>query len=139
MISEETAEILSQAFKGIRESVSAMSISIIESNICFNRLVYMKNKSKIARLKKLQIFKIPFIDKMIYNIELKNDGITYRIEKFENELRKLKSGKFHEQTLSEYKDEIIGKIIVTKGAMILDGYEPEDSCIKFMNELIDEL
>ena len=139
MISEETAEILSQAFKGIRESVRAMSISLIESNICFNRLVYMKNKLKIARLKKLQIFKIPFIDKMIYNIELKNDGITYRIEKFENELRKLKSGKFHEQTLSEYKDEMIGKIIATKGAMILDGYEPEDSCIKFMNELIDEL
>ena len=139
MISEETAEILSQAFKGIRESISAMSISIIESNISFNRLVYMKNKSKIIRLKKLQIFKIPFIDKMIYNIELKNDGITYRIEKFENELRKLKSGKFHEQTLSEYKEELIGKIISTKGAMILDGYEPEDSCIKFMNELIDEL
>ena len=139
MISEETAEILSQAFKGIRESVSAMSISIIESNICFNRLVYRKNKLKIIRLKKLQIFKIPFIDKMIYNIELKNDGITYRIEKFENELRKLKSGKFYEQTLSEYKEELIGKIIATKRAMILDGYEPEDSCIKFMNELIDEL
>ena len=139
MISEETAEKLSQAFKGLRESVSAMSISIIESNICFNRLVYMKNKLKIARLKKLQMFKIPFIDKMIYNIELKNDGITYRIEKFQNELRKLKSGKFHEQTLSEYKEELIGKIISTKGAMILDGYEPEDSCIKFMNELIDEL
>ena len=139
MISEETAEILSQAFKGIRESVRAMSISLIESNICFNRLVYMKNKLKITRLKKLQIFKIPFIDKMIYNIELKNDGITYRIEKFENELRKLKSGKFHEQTLSEYKQELIGKITSTKGAMILDGYEPEDSCIKFINELIDEL
>ena len=114
MISEETAEKLSQAFKGLRESVSAMSISIIESNICFNRLVYMKNKSKIARLKKLQIFKIPFIDKMIYNIELKNDGITYRIEKFENEIRKIKSGKFHEQTLSEYKEELIGKITATK-------------------------
>ena len=139
MISEETAEKLSQSFKGIRESVRAMSISLIESNICFNRLVYMKNKSKIDRLKKLQIFKIPFIDKMIYNIELKNDGITYRIEKFENELRKLKSGKFHEQTLSEYKEELIDKVIYTKGAMILDGYEPEDSCIKFMNDLIKEL
>ena len=38
-----------------------------------------------------------------------------------------------------YRKELIGKIIATKGAMILDGYEPEDSCIKFMNELIDEL
>ena len=38
-----------------------------------------------------------------------------------------------------YRKELRDKIIVTKGAMILDGYEPEDSCIKFMNVLIDEL
>ena len=38
-----------------------------------------------------------------------------------------------------YRKELRDKIIATKGAMILDGYEPEDSCIKFMNELIDEL
>ena len=38
-----------------------------------------------------------------------------------------------------YRKDLRGKIIATKGAMILDGYEPEDSCIKFMNELIDEL
>ena len=38
-----------------------------------------------------------------------------------------------------YRKELRDKIIVTKGAMILDGYEPDDSCIKFMNELIDEL
>ena len=38
-----------------------------------------------------------------------------------------------------YRKELRDKIIVTKGAMILDGYEPEDSCIKFMNELIKEL
>lgn len=31
------------------------------------------------------------------------------------------------------------ELIYTKGAMILDGYEPEDSCIKFMNDLIKEL
>ena len=37
------------------------------------------------------------------------------------------------------KEQIIEKLKVTRGAMILDGYEPEDSCIKFMNELIDEL
>ena len=38
-----------------------------------------------------------------------------------------------------YRKELRDKVISTKGAMILDGYEPEDSCIKFMNELIDEL
>ena len=38
-----------------------------------------------------------------------------------------------------YRKELRDKVISTKGAMILDGYEPEDSCIKFMNELIEEL
>lgn len=38
-----------------------------------------------------------------------------------------------------YRKELRDKVIYTKVAMILDGYEPEDSCIKFMNELIDEL
>ena len=38
-----------------------------------------------------------------------------------------------------YRKELRDKVISTKGAMILDGYEPEDSCIKFMNELIDEI
>ena len=38
-----------------------------------------------------------------------------------------------------YRKEIIEKLKATRGAMILDGYEPEDSCIKFMNDLIDEL
>ena len=38
-----------------------------------------------------------------------------------------------------YRKELRDKVIATKGAMILDGYEPEDSCIKVMNELIDEL
>lgn len=38
-----------------------------------------------------------------------------------------------------YRKELRDKVIYTKGAMILDGYEPEDSCVKFMNDLIKEL
>ena len=38
-----------------------------------------------------------------------------------------------------YRKKLRDKVISTKGAMILDGYEPDDSCIKFMNDLIDEL
>ena len=45
----------------------------------------------------------------------------------------------HTVNAAIYRKELRDKIIATKGAMILDGYEPEDSCIKFMNELIDEL
>lgn len=37
------------------------------------------------------------------------------------------------------KSLLLEKLQVYKGAMILDGYEPEDSCIKFMNELIEEI
>lgn len=37
------------------------------------------------------------------------------------------------------KSSLFEKLQVYKGAMILDGYDPEDSCIKFMNELIEEI
>lgn len=37
------------------------------------------------------------------------------------------------------KSLLLEKLEVYKGAMILDGYEPEDACIKFMNELIEEI
>lgn len=37
------------------------------------------------------------------------------------------------------KSSLLEKLQVYKGAMILDGYDPEDSCIKFMNELIEEI
>lgn len=37
------------------------------------------------------------------------------------------------------KSLLLEKLQVYKGAMILDGYEPEDSCIKFMNELIEDI
>lgn len=34
---------------------------------------------------------------------------------------------------------ILDKTIITRGAMILDGYDEEDSCIKYMSELIEEI
>lgn len=37
------------------------------------------------------------------------------------------------------KSLLLEKLQVYKGAMILDGYEPDDVCIKFMNELIEEI
>lgn len=35
--------------------------------------------------------------------------------------------------------DIIDEVAITKGAMILDGYDEEDSCIHYMNGLIKEL
>ena len=54
-------------------------------------------------------------------------------------IRKKKKTSLQTVNAAIYRKELRDKIIVTKGAMILDGYEPEDSCIKFINELIDEL
>ena len=34
---------------------------------------------------------------------------------------------------------IIDKIKITRGAMILDGYDDDDSCVKYMDELIKEV
>lgn len=37
-----------------------------------------------------------------------------------------------------HKQDVIDHLKVTRGAMILDGYEEEDTCIKFIDELINE-
>lgn len=34
---------------------------------------------------------------------------------------------------------ILDRAIITRGAMILDGYDEYDSCIKYMNEFINEI
>ena len=36
-------------------------------------------------------------------------------------------------------NDIIDEVAITKGAMILDGYDEEDSCIHYMNDLVKEL
>lgn len=38
-----------------------------------------------------------------------------------------------------FKKEVIDKLHITVGAMILDGYDECDSCVKYVNELISEL
>ena len=38
-----------------------------------------------------------------------------------------------------YNKNIIDKIKITRGAMILDGYDDDDSCVKYMDELIKEV
>lgn len=38
-----------------------------------------------------------------------------------------------------FKKEVIDKLNITVGAMILDGYDEFDSCVKYVNDLIREL
>ena len=56
------------------------------------------------------------------------DGLTFSSEKvFRNDIEYLR------------RKTVIANIKVTRNAMILDGYEEEDSCIKFMDGLIKEI
>lgn len=38
-----------------------------------------------------------------------------------------------------FKKEVIDKLHITVGAIILDGYDELDSCVKYVNDLIREL
>lgn len=38
-----------------------------------------------------------------------------------------------------FKKEVIDKLHITVGAMILNGYDEFDSCVKYVNDLIREL
>ena len=38
-----------------------------------------------------------------------------------------------------FKKEVIDKLHITVGALILDGYDEFDSCVKYVNDLIREL
>ena len=61
------------------------------------------------------------------------------IQAFDSAISVIEKTNLQTVNASIYRKELRDKIIATKGAMILDGYEPEDSCIKFMNDLINEL
>ena len=64
---------------------------------------------------------------------------TESIQAFDSAISVIEKTNLQTVNAAIYRKELRDKVIYTKGAMILDGYEPEDSCIKFMNELIDEL
>ena len=64
---------------------------------------------------------------------------TESIKAFDSAISVIEKTSLQTVNAAIYRKELRDKVIYTKGAMILDGYEPEDSCIKFMNELIDEL
>ena len=64
---------------------------------------------------------------------------TESIQAFDSAISVIEKTNLQTVNAAIYRKELRDKVISTKGAMILDGYEPDDSCIKFMNELIDEL
>ena len=72
---------------------------------------------------------------------IRNSTIPPResIQEFDSAISVIEKTNLQTVNAAIYRKELRDKVISTKGAMILDGYEPEDSCIKFMNDLIDEL
>lgn len=61
------------------------------------------------------------------------------IQAFDSAISVIEKTNLQSVNAALYRKELRDKVVYTKGAMILDGYDPEDSCIKFMNDLIKEL
>lgn len=61
------------------------------------------------------------------------------IQAFDSAISVIEKTSLQSVNAAIYRKELRDKVVYTKGAMILDGYDPEDSCIKFMNDLIKEL
>lgn len=98
-MTEETAIKLNdfiESFKNvIKESEKAMHGFLI-SHYQHTRLEYslllIKNEKKIFKLAKInRILKLSYIDKIIWNINLKNDGILRRMENIKKQVESLKN------------------------------------------------
>lgn len=59
--------------------------------------------------------------------------------KIERTCKALKNNASSTVVASLLLQDVIDEVEITKGAMILDGYDEEDSCINYMNDLIKEL
>lgn len=72
----------------------------------------------------------------------KNGGITQKIMKINRTSNAMGKMTMDENSINLAKaiiSDIIDEVAITKGAMILDGYDEEDSCIHYMNGLVKEL
>ena len=97
-MTEETAIKLNDLIKSFRnvmkESEQAMHKFLISSyqyTALEYSLLLIKNEKKIFKLEKInRILKSSYIDKLIWNINLKNDGILRRMENIEKQVESLK-------------------------------------------------
>ena len=98
-MTEETAIKLNnfiKSFKNVmKESEKAMHRCLISSyqyTVFEYSLLLIKNEKKIFKLAKInRILKSSYIDKIIWNINLKNDGILRRIENIIKQVESLKN------------------------------------------------
>lgn len=59
--------------------------------------------------------------------------------KTERLIKAIKNNKNVDVIIKSLLTDIVDEVEITKGAMILDGYDEEDSCIYYINSLIKEL
>ena len=98
-MTEETAIKLNdfiKSFKNVmKESEKAMNRCLISSYQYTGfeySLLLIKNEKKIFKLAKInRILKSSYIDKIIWNINLKNDGILRRMENIKKQVESLKN------------------------------------------------
>lgn len=97
-MTEETAIKLNdliKSFKNVmKESEQAMHRCLISSyqhTALEYSLLLIKNEKKISKLAKInRILKSSYIDEIIWNINLKNDGILRRMENIKKQVESLK-------------------------------------------------
>ena len=100
-MTEETALKLNDFIKSfknvIKESEKAMNgflISYYQYTGFEYSLLLIKNEKKISKLAKInRILKLSYIDKSIWNINLKNEGILRRMENIKKQVESLKNNK----------------------------------------------
>ena len=101
-MTEETAIKLNdfiKSFKNVmKESEKAMHRCLISSYQYTGfeySLLLIKNEKKIFKLAKInRILKSSYIDKIIWNINLKNDGILRRMENIKKQVESLKNNNY---------------------------------------------
>ena len=109
----------------------------------FNKLSLFHKKHLFNIYRKTSLDRLNRIIRKIGNKALKNplNNLGSTLWKHtQREINKVdmleaRTNKYSLIPLSVVKD----KLEAMKGAMILDGYEPEDSCVWFVNDLIKEL
>ena len=83
--------VMKEPEKDIRECI----ISSYQHTVIEYSLLLIKNEKKIFKLAKInRILKSSYIDKIIWNINLKNDGILRRMENMKKQVESLKKNNY---------------------------------------------
>lgn len=109
----------------------------------FNKLSLFHKKKLIGFYRKNSVNTFRSSTRRIVNVDLRERANNIAVAVWRNEQRNLNKVSMQEAKKKDHSliplASVLNELEVLKGAIILDGYEPEDSCIWFVNKLITEL